>query len=72
MTLEATKLADLAVPLSTSWLLGLCMGAKGKQDLLVRQKPEVLKALREQAIVQSVGLQAEGAQFPSCWTSGLR
>ena len=48
------------------------MEAKGKQDLLVRQKPEVLKALREQAIVQSVGLQAEGAQYPSCWTSGLR
>ncbi len=42
------------------------MEAKGKQDLLVRQKPEVLKALREQAIVQSVGLQAEGAQYPSC------
>jgi Fic family protein len=30
------------------------MEAKGKQDLWIRQKPEVLRALREQAIIQSV------------------
>jgi len=29
------------------------MEAKGKQDLWTRQKPEVLRVLREQAIVQS-------------------
>jgi Fic family protein len=42
------------IPLSTSWLLASCMEARGKQDLWTRQKPEVLKALRDQAIVQSV------------------
>jgi Fic family protein len=30
------------------------MEARGKQDLWLRQKPEVLRALREQAIIQSV------------------
>jgi hypothetical protein len=29
------------------------MEARGKQDLWVRQKPEVLAALREQAMIQS-------------------
>ncbi|MGH9661739.1 MAG: Fic family protein, partial [Bryobacteraceae bacterium] len=29
------------------------MEARGKQDLWIRQKPELLEALREQAIVQS-------------------
>ena len=29
------------------------MEAKGKQDLWTQQKPEVLAALREQAIIQS-------------------
>ena len=42
------------IPLSTGWLLASCMEARGKQDLWTRQKPEVLKALRDQAIVQSV------------------
>lgn len=44
----------IKIPLSTSWLLASCMEARGKQDLWTRQKPEVLKALRDQAIVQSV------------------
>lgn len=35
-------------------LLGACMEAHGKQDLWIRQKPEVLDVLREQAFVQSV------------------
>src|SRR5258708_5366900 len=30
------------------------MEARGKQDLWVRQKPEILAALREQAMIQSV------------------
>ena len=30
------------------------MEARGKQDLWIRQKPEVLTVLREQAIIQSV------------------
>jgi Fic family protein len=39
--------------LGTSWLLASCMEARGKQDLWIRQKPEVLRVLREQAIIQS-------------------
>lgn len=53
LTLESTKLAKTTVPMGTSWLLASCMEAKGKQDLWIRQKPEVLRTLREQAIVQS-------------------
>jgi len=42
------------VPVSTAWLLGACMEAKGRQELWTRQKPEVLKTLREQAMIHSV------------------
>jgi Fic family protein len=41
------------IPIATGWLLGACMEARGKQDLWVRQKPELLEVLREQAIIQS-------------------
>ena len=53
LTLEPVRLASTSLPLSTSWLLAACMEAKGKQDLWIRQKPEVLAALREQAMIQS-------------------
>ncbi|HYF50172.1 MAG TPA: Fic family protein [Planctomycetota bacterium] len=42
------------MPVATSWLIGACMEAKGKQDLWTQQKPEALAALREQALIQSV------------------
>src|SRR5258708_27296754 len=54
LTLDPNKLADLAIPIATGWLLGACMEARGKQDLWLRQKPEVLEVLREQAINKSV------------------
>jgi len=54
LSLRPDRLKRAVVPLGTSWLLGACMEAKGKQDLWIRQKPEVLKALRLQAIIQSV------------------
>ena len=54
LTLDPSKLADLAIPIGTGWLLGACMEARGKQDLWIKQKPEVLEVLREQAIIQSV------------------
>ena len=54
LTLDPRKLAEMTVPLGTSWLLASCMEARGKQDLWTRQKPEVLEVLREQAIIQSV------------------
>ena len=53
MTLDPGRLATATVPLGTSWLLGACMEARGKQDLWMKRKPEVLAALREQAIIQS-------------------
>jgi Fic family protein len=54
LSLDPTKLAEMSVPIGTGWLLGACMEARGKQDLWIRQKPEVLEVLREQAIIQSV------------------
>ncbi len=39
--------------MGTSWLLAACMEARGRQELWTKQKPEVLRALRAQAIVQS-------------------
>ena len=39
--------------IGTTWLLGSCMEARGKQDLWVKQRPEVLAALRDQAMIQS-------------------
>lgn len=54
LSLDQEKLIDISIPVSTGWLLGACMEARGKQDLWMRQKPEVLEVLREQAIIQSV------------------
>jgi Fic family protein len=54
LSLDPKKLAEISIPVGTGWLLGACMEARGKQDLWMRQKPEVLEALREQAIIQSV------------------
>ena len=53
LTLDPLRLNQIELPLGTSWLLGACMEARGKQDLWTQQKPEILTALRQQAIVQS-------------------
>jgi Fic family protein len=53
LSLEPARLAGTSLPLSTSWLLAACMEARGKQELWIRQRPEVLAALRQQAIIQS-------------------
>lgn len=53
-TLTPDRLRRLTLPIGTSWLLADCMEARGKQDLWMRQKPEVVRALRQQAIIQSV------------------
>ena len=47
------RLRDLAVPMSTAWLLNDIAEAKGRQELYTRQSPQVLKALRETALIQS-------------------
>jgi Fic family protein len=44
----------LKLPAATVWLLTDCMEYRGKQDLWTHRKPEMLAALREQAIIQSV------------------
>jgi Fic family protein len=42
------------VPVATTWLLAEIAESRGRQDLFTRQSPQVLKALREAALVQSV------------------
>lgn len=54
MTFRDHRLRDLAVPMGTNWLLNDLAEAKGKQELYTRQSPQVLKALREMALIQSV------------------
>ncbi len=53
LTLRRDKLIEVSLPLGASWLMGACMEARGKQGLWLRQKPEVLAVLREQAVIQS-------------------
>jgi Fic family protein len=67
LSLDPKKLTETPVPMSTGWLLGSCMEARGKQDLWIRQKPEVLEVLREQAIIQSVesSNRIEGVTIPA-------
>lgn len=54
MTFRNGRLLEFTVPMATSWLLNAISEAKGRQDLYTRQAPQVLKALREMALVQSV------------------
>lgn len=54
MSFRRHRLNDLSVPASTAWLLAEIGEAKGRQDLYARQSPQVLKALRDMALIQSV------------------
>lgn len=42
------------VPTATAWLLAEIAASRGRQELFTRQSPQVLKSLREMALVQSV------------------
>ena len=42
------------LPMGTAWMLADVMESRGKQDLWLRQRPETLAALRQQAMIQSV------------------
>lgn len=53
MTFRDQRLRNFAVPMSTAWLLNDIAEAKGKQELYTRQSPQVRKALREMALIQS-------------------
>ncbi len=50
---STVALKDISIPVSIGWLLGICMEGKGKQELWYHKKPDVLKTLRELAIIQS-------------------
>jgi len=67
LTLDSGRLAAATIPIGTGWLLGACMEARGKQDLWVKQKPEVLSALRDQAMIQSAesSNRIEGVTVPA-------
>jgi Fic family protein len=67
LTLDSGRLGAVTIPIGTGWLLGACMEARGKQDLWVKQKPEVLSALREQAMIQSAesSNRIEGVTVPA-------
>ena len=54
MSFRDGRLATLALPTGTVWLLTDIAEAKGRQDLHAKQAPQLLKALRETALVQSV------------------
>lgn len=54
LTLREETFDQAALPLSTGWLLADCMEFRGKQDLWSRQRPELLEALRQQAMIQSI------------------
>jgi Fic family protein len=47
-------LRDYKLPVGTVWMMEEIAEAKGKQDLYTQQAPQLLKVLREMALVQSV------------------
>src|SRR5712691_9987426 len=53
MTFRNHRLRDHTLPMSTAWLLKDIAEAKGKQELFTRQSPQVLKTLRQMALIQS-------------------
>jgi Fic family protein len=54
MSFRGGRLAQLQLPVGTVWLLTGIAEAKGRQTLYTRQAPQVLRLLREMALVQSV------------------
>ena len=48
------RLRDYELPMSAAWLLTGIAEYKGKQELYSHQSPQVLKALRDSATIQSV------------------
>ena len=50
---EPKYLNSIQLPMGITWLLGECMEAKGRQQLWEQRKPESLRALRDQSMIQS-------------------
>ena len=53
MSFRGKRLADIRLPLGTVWLLEKLAESKGKQVLYEKQSPQILRALREMALVES-------------------
>ena len=53
MTFRGTRLQDTNLPLSTVWLLESLAESKGRQQLFEKQSPQILKSLREMALIES-------------------
>lgn len=54
MSFRGGRLAGLSLPVSSVWLVNDIAEARGRQDLYTRQAPQLLAALRQTALVQSV------------------
>jgi Fic family protein len=54
MSFRGGRLSVLTLPLGTVWLMTDVAEARGRQDLYTKQAPQLLKALRETALIQSV------------------
>jgi hypothetical protein len=48
-----TEQLSRPVPLGLSWLLGTVMECRGRQALFEARRPEVLRTLKETALIQS-------------------
>ncbi len=44
---------QMQLPMAITWLVGRCMELRGKQDLWMKTRPDVMRTLREIAIIQS-------------------
>lgn len=53
MSFRGGRLARVSLPLSSVGLMSDVSEAKGRQDLFARQSPQLLKALRDLALIQS-------------------
>jgi Fic family protein len=53
MSFRGNRLAETQLPLGTVWLLEKLAESKGKQALYEKQSPQILRALREMALVES-------------------
>jgi Fic family protein len=54
MSFRGDRMIDFVIPTGTVWMISDIAEAKGRHQLYVKQSPQVLEALREMALVQSV------------------
>jgi Fic family protein len=53
MSFRGTRLQNTKLPLSSVWLLETLAECKGRQQLFENQSPQLLKSLREMALIES-------------------